>query len=127
MACGREDCITCTQGGEEIPACTRPSVVYESICTKCNPTATKKGELKKLKDGHPSLYVGESSRSIQKRASEHWGAAKRMEKESHMVRHQAMEHVGEEPEFTFKVVSTHRTALNRQVREAVRIKRRGVY
>ena len=36
-----------------------------------------------------------------------------------------MEHEGEPPKFVFKIVSHHRTALNRQVREAVRIKRRG--
>ena len=42
-----------------------------------------------------------------------------------MARHQAMVHEGEDPEFIFKVVSHHRTALNRQVREAIRIGRRG--
>ena len=38
-----------------------------------------------MKDGNPSVYVGESSRSVQERASEHWGAARRGDKESHMV------------------------------------------
>ena len=42
-----------------------------------------------------------------------------------MARHQATVHEGEDPEFIFKVVSHHRTALNRQVREAIRIGRRG--
>ena len=42
-----------------------------------------------------------------------------------MVRHQALEHVGEPPRFVFKVISTHKTALSRQIREAVRIRRRG--
>ena len=73
----------------------------------------------------PSLYVGESSRSIQERASEHMGAARRGDSKSHMVRHQALEHKGEPPDFHFKVVSYHRTALNRQIKEAVRIRRRG--
>ena len=42
-----------------------------------------------------------------------------------MAKHQAIEHEGEDLEFIFKVVSHHRTALSRQVREAVRIGRRG--
>ena len=36
-----------------------------------------------------------------------------------------MEHGGEPPEFVFKIVSHHRTTLNREGREAVRIRRRG--
>ena len=42
-----------------------------------------------------------------------------------MVKHQSLAHPGEQPAFIFKVVSSHRTALNRQVRDAVRIRRRG--
>ena len=37
MACGRGECIICTQGGEELPACSRHSVVYKSICVVRNP------------------------------------------------------------------------------------------
>ena len=61
----------------------------------------------------------------EERAVEHWGAARRGEEESHMVRHQRSEHGDAPPKFHFKVVSTHRTALNRQVREAIRIRKRG--
>ena len=78
-----------------------------------------------MRDGPPSLYVGETSRSIQERAREHWGAATRGEEESHMVRHQALVHEGEPPVFLFKVISSHKTALSRQIKEAVRIRRRG--
>ena len=43
-----------------------------------------------------------------------------------MVKHQALEHTGEpEPKFTMKVFKYYRTALGRQVAEAVRIHRRG--
>ena len=100
--CGREDCITCNQEGEELPECTRRSVVYESICTTCNPRATKKGELEEVIKGAPSLYVGESSRSVQERAGEHWGAARRGEDESHMVRHQKQVHPGAPPPVLFQ-------------------------
>ena len=85
--CGRSQCVTCNQGGEEKPNCTRSSVVYESICSLCNPGALKKGELEQTNNA-PSLYVGESSRSVQERAMEHWGAARRSDDTSHMIRHQ---------------------------------------
>ena len=49
----------------------------------------------------PSLYVGETSRTVQERALEHWAAAR------------AMEHEGGAPEFMFKVISAPRTALSR--------------
>ena len=36
-----------------------------------------------------------------------------------MFKHQQLEHKGEQPQFMFKVVSYHRTALNGQMKEAV--------
>ena len=81
--------------------------------------------LQSVKEGAPSIYVGETSRSIQERALEHLGAARRKQDDSHMHKHQLLEHGGEPERFMFKIVSKHRTALNRQVREAVRIRRRG--
>ena len=41
------------------------------------------------------------------------------------MKHVGLEHPGEPPDFYFKMVSSHRSALSRQVREAVRIRRRG--
>ena len=35
--CGRGDCVTCEQGAEVLPACSRTSVVYENVCSTCNP------------------------------------------------------------------------------------------
>ena len=123
--CGRSSCITCNQDCEDVPNCTKTSIVYENVCTECNPGATSKGELGEVKMGAPSLYVGETSRSIEERAQEHWGAARRKEEKSHMQKHQIMEHDGAAPKFIFKLVSSHKTALSRQVKEAVRIRRRG--
>ena len=84
-----------------------------------------KGELSTPAEGGPSLYVGESSISIQERALEHWGAAKRVAKDSHIAKHQSMEHGGAPAKFIFKVISSHKTHLNRQIREAVRKRKRG--
>ena len=74
---------------------------------------------------YPSLYVGESSRSLQERIQEHWGSYRRREEGSHIRKHQDQQHPDQEPLFLVKTVSTHRTALSRQVREAVGIRRRG--
>ena len=83
------------------------------------------GKLREQAQGAPSLYFGESSRSIQERVSEHWGAARRKEGASHMSKHQIMEHGCTPPEFVFKVISYHKTPLNRQIKEAIIIRRRG--
>ena len=79
MACGRQECIPCHQEGEEIQNCTKTSLVYENICLVCNPKAANKGDLERQETDQPSLYVGESSRSLQERTKEHWGAYRRQE------------------------------------------------
>ena len=122
--CGRKDCVTCMQEGEDIPPCTQRSLVYENICLKCNPTAMKKGELKD--QNGQSVYVGETSRSIHERAREHWDSFKSKDPKSHILKHHLIHNRADgEPEFLMKIVKFHRTALSRQVAEAVRIKRRG--
>ena len=125
--CGRGDCVTCTQGLEEIPPCTRNSLLYENICLKCNPGARNrsKEEIELVRDDIPTIYVGETSRSIQERSKEHWGGVRSRNQNNHMVKHMAMEHNGEEPLFAMKLVRQFKTALARQVSEAVRIRRRG--
>ena len=124
--CSQNECLTCNQGAEELPNCTKRSLVYENICLKCNPDASKKGELKTLNTTTPSIYVGETSRSVQERALEHHAALKNKSENSHMYKHWLLHHPGEEePKFIMKVVQFHGTALSRQVGEAVRIARRG--
>ena len=124
--CGRTECVTCLQDVEEMAPCTRKNLVYENICVQCNPGATKGGSLETLKEGAPSIYIGETSRTIFERSREHWDGVRKGEEGNHMVKHQRMEHIGElHPKFAMKVVKFHKTALARQVAEAVRIRRRG--
>ena len=73
-----------------------------------------------------TLYVGETGRSIFERSKEHWAGARKKDPANHMVKHQCLEHGSREPEFVMKMVKQFRTPLNRQVAEAVRIRRRGV-
>ena len=124
--CGRWDCVTCTQGGEHLPDCTRQSVLYENICVRCNPGAGGKREPSQLRVDIPTLYVGESSRSIKERGGEHWATYRGGGADSHLLKHQLICHGGEkDPRFILRAVSFHRSALERQVSEAVRIRRRG--
>ena len=86
--CGRENCVTCTQGAEMLPPCKRKSLVYENVCSICNEGAGSKKELEKVDPLIPSIYVGETSRTVQERALEHWadtrGSSKGVEG-SHMT------------------------------------------
>ena len=121
--CGRGECTTCTQGAELLPKCTKSSVVYENICRKCNEEAGGKKELEVVKEG--STYVGESSRTLYERGKEHHKDWESKKERSHILKHQGATHPGEEPDFVLRPVRYYRTALSRQVGEAVRIRRRG--
>ena len=123
--CGREDCIPCNQGGDHHPPCTRRGAVYENICAVCNKGAGDKRDPKELETTTPTVYVGETSRSIKERVGQHWADYAGRETKSHILKHQLLTHQGEEPEFIVRAVSFHKTALDRQVSEAVRIRRIG--
>ena len=128
--CGREDCRPCMQPGERKEACTQRNVVYESECAQCNPEGSRKESDKvSLADRRevPSLYVGETARSLKERSSEHWADAASWSSESHIVEHQEMAHHGRgDAKFNFKVVKKCGSSLERQVRESVRIQMRGL-
>ena len=65
--CGRDKCITCNQGSEKVEQCTRKSLLYENICGACNPDAGSKEEVKGSNGDIPTIYVGETSRTVQER------------------------------------------------------------
>ena len=126
--CGRHNCRTCAQAGEQKEPCTLRNVVYESECARCNKPGERKEQDKiSLEDKREvaTLYVGETARSISERASEHWRDGESMKEESHMNDHQQQRHVGEQPKFNFRVVRKCQSSLERQVRESVRILMRG--
>ena len=124
--CGRLECRVCLQTGEKREDCVRRNILYESECVKCG-SEIKDGDVIMERSGtNASLYVGETSRSLFERTSEHWQAADSLKEESHMVQHIEESHKGEgKPDFKFKVVKTFKTALDRQIAEAVRIEMRG--
>ena len=71
------------------------------------------------------IYVGETSRSLFERATEHWAGVKGGAPKNHMVKHVTLEHGGREPRFVLKLIGQFKSALARQVTEAGRIRRRG--
>ena len=130
IECGRVECQPCKQPGDKKEPCTTKNIVYESECSSCNPEGSRrtsdKTGLTEQRDT-PSLYVGETSRSLKERAGEHWADAEGWKDESHMVEHQMLAHRGaDNPAFRFKVVKKCGSSLERQVREAVRIQMRGL-
>ena len=75
--CGRDRCIPCNQPTEQKQDCRRRNIIYEKVCITCNPEAGQKERRQdgqELQDGgkYPSIYVGESGRSLHERAQDHW-------------------------------------------------------
>ena len=106
--CGRGECRPCLQGGDIVENCKRRNILYEYECVPCNfgeggPKTPK--NLEDIRDT-PSIYVGESARSLYERSLEHWADAEAEKDSSHMVEHQDIAHRGEEggPQFKFKIV-----------------------
>ena len=90
--------------------------MYENVCTTCNPSAAKKVPVKEVKEGPPSLYVGESSRSLYERSREHHKQWSCGAETSHMRKHVEQHHApGEEVTWVMKPVAYFRTALRRQI------------
>ena len=122
--CGREDCTTCTQESrsETLPPCNKRSVLYENICTKCNPGVGEKNFKLSPPEHPPSVYIGESARSLYERGGEHWRDFRNNQDDSHIYKHHHLHHGGEgEPSFHLRPVKFLGTALKRQISEAVRI------
>ena len=125
--CGRGECRPCQQTEEQLENCKRRNILYESECQRCNgPEGEQDMEVNDKRE-QPSIYVGESCRSLCERSSEHWADAKAKKDTSHMIDHHLKEHGGEgEISFKFRVVKSFRSSLDRQVAEAIRIYRRGL-
>ena len=116
--CGRGDCTTCNQGAEFKTNCSKKSAVYENTCLLCNTGAGGKEELREIETSTPSLYVGETSRTIKERSGEHWSAYKGSQKAkagSHIFKHQQLHHAGQEAKFMMRAISFHTRALSGQL------------
>ena len=110
--CQRWDCHVCRlHKGKGSSKCMRKSIVYESRCLSCPPNS------------NIGVYIGESGRSLYERSTEHLEDAKNLKKCSHIVKHWALQHptMISQPVFKFSVLKVHKTPMDRQIHEAVRI------
>ena len=87
--CGREgsECYPCQQKTDVKEPCTQRNILYESECGKCNVLGEHKVRDKDtLGDTRdpPSIYVGESARSLAERSKEQWGDYQKLKPETHM-------------------------------------------
>ena len=77
-----------------------------------------------IRDIH--TYTGETSRSAWERGEEHWKDLKYRRPKSHMMRHMVEYHpekTPDEADFRMQIISSHNSAFERQIREAVLIER----
>ena len=73
----------------------------------------------------PSIYVGETARSLKERSADHHADYRNENDDSHMLKHASHNHhQTENIEFYQYVVGRYKTSLSRQIAEAVRIQMR---
>merc|ERR1711915_880533 len=71
-------------------------------------------------------YIGESSRSAYERGKEHFNAFRDIDEQSHILKHFLLVHEGMEMKdlkFGIRITGNYRTAIERQISEAVKIER----
>ena len=103
-------CLPCKTDHGDGGRCLSSGAKYAVECQMC-PVGSK------------SQYVGETSRNLFTRCTEHEANYNSGSQKSFMLKHQTAEHQGMAGHYTAKVTANIRDCLNRQVREAVEIKR----
>ena len=137
--CGRENCLSCESSIKDernkFKNCTRRSVVYKTWCQTCRnenkekivmETGINKRKWEELLEKEDYLYIGETSRSINERSGEHMKDLEYLRERSHMLKHAASKHPEIHPhkvEFRICTLSQHKTAFERQLTEAVLIRK----
>ena len=97
-----DTCMVCSNGGGQ---CRRENVTYKINCSECD-----------------YVYHGETARNAYTRGNEHLSALNKNDKNSVLLRHTSVNHTDDvTPNFIMKVTSTHTSALERQLTEAVSI------
>ena len=82
-------------------------------------------EKKKESDQKTYRYIGETSRSAYERAGEHLADLEDLNPGSNLLKHVIKHHIinPDQVEFRMKILTTHFTAFDRQITEAVKINR----
>ena len=107
--------------GDNLPSISNVNLVPKSLEKGEN---CKKRAREKVEKGPFYCYIGETSRSAYERGLEHLKDLEFRRTKSHFLRHVVECHPGMLPEnldFRMKILSTHKSAFERQIREAVMI------
>ena len=98
-------CMVCTGGRGQ---CKRENITYEIRCSECK-----------------CIYVGETSRTAHYRGRQHRDALDRKDPKSILWQHTKEKHNNQspKPQYNMRVTSSQKTALERQITEAVKIER----
>ena len=108
--CVNDDCLPCKPGRGEGGHCCSYGVNYEMEWQLCP-------------DEQREKYIGETSRNLYSRSTEHLKTYRSGDQSSFILKHQNSKHNGAAPMFKAKVTAQTRDCLSRQVREAVLIRR----
>ena len=134
--CERPTCHICSSQGGKGTSCRREGTIYEIECKACKELSEGGGGEGERKEGGLKVkYIGETSRSTYERLQEHmWlftnkkeGDPDKGEASSALWLHSREDHGGDlrKEDWGSRVISSHFTALNRQVTEAVLIAEKG--
>ena len=121
------DCPENESGEDTGVVYTTPDEDIENVNVNVKNLADQQNKRKLVSDtreGPRFRYIGETSRSVFERGGEHKKDLKYRRPKSHMLRHCVEIHPDKEPEevdFKMKILSTHKTPFERQIREAVMI------
>ena len=140
--CSREMCLTCNTStrSEKLPFknCKKRSIVYETWCEMCgkyekeiddnenelNSDKKRARENGVVNESSRFIYIGETARSAFERGEEHQKDLEHYRPKSHLLKHALIHHPEIEPnelKYGMKILSSHKTAFERQIREAVLI------
>ena len=102
----KEECMVCKNGGKG--DCRRENVTYKISCNRCE-----------------KIYIGETSKNAFTRGQQHTQQLQNKDKQSVLNRHLQLDHREETeiPQFKMTVLKSHRSALDRQITEAIKISR----
>ena len=144
--CKRENCFSCESAVKfencKMKNCRQRSVLYETWCETCKKRNIKESSdeknveksgnkrdrerNEKIDDEKIYRYIGETSRSIYERGIEHKKDLQFRRTRSHLLRHCVEIHSDENPdkiEFGMRLLSSHKSAFERQLSEAVMIEK----
>ena len=117
LPCSRPLCMVCK--GEGNGECRRRSVTYMTTCDLCRANNAAAGVQDTAEN--VAAYWGEASRSAAERSAEHLQDYRAKNEDSHIFKHQQIEHPDQEVTFTMKVLRKHKSAFSRMVEESTLI------